>query len=56
VRKEKGWETDLRNDEVDGHFFARKRIEDFEDWCRKLLLKFLGVLGNAAARKVDFEL
>jgi len=32
VQKEEGWWTDLKNDEVDGHFFARKRIEDLEDW------------------------
>jgi len=27
-----GWQTDLRNNEVDGHFLARKKIEDLGDW------------------------
>jgi len=56
VRKEEGWWTNLRNNEVDGHFFATKRIEDLEDWSRKLLLRFLEFSSNAAARKVDVGL
>ena len=30
--EKEGWLTDLRNDEVDGHFLARKEIEDLGDW------------------------
>jgi len=56
VQKEEEWWTDLRNDEVDGHFFTRKRIEDLEDWGRKLLLRFLKFSSNATAKKVDFGL
>jgi len=56
VQKEEEWYTDLRNDEVDGHFFTRKRIEDLEDWGRRLLLKFLDFSSNDATGKVDFGL
>ena len=50
------WWTDLRNNEVDGHFLARKTIEDFGVGEEGSSLEILETLGGAAAGKVSFGL
>ena len=50
------WWTDLRNGEVDGHFLARKEIEDFKIGGEKPSLEFLELSNSVAARKVELGL
>jgi len=50
-------EIDLRDDEVDGHFFPeRKKIDDLKNCWEGFLLGFLGFLNDAAARKIGLRM
>jgi len=56
-KKKRGWEKiDLRDDEVDGHFFSkRKKIDDLKNCWERYSLEFLGFLNDAAAEKIGLR-
>ena len=52
--QKKGQYADLRNDEVDGHLLAGKKIEDLGVGEERPLLKSVESLGDAAAKEGRF--
>jgi len=54
-KKKKTKRTDLRDGEIDGHFFPeRKKIDDLKNCWGSL--DFLGFSNNAAARKMGLRM
>ena len=50
------WRTNLRDDEVDGHLFAKRMIEGFRVGEEGASLEILELSNSAAIGKVKLEL